>query len=973
MTIAELLDELRRFSVRLTARDDKLVVDAPPGVITPSLADAIRTNKAALLALFSRTPTGSTEEIFALPHAPNEDRLSLTQERIWAIDQLTPESGQFNLPGSWWLNGPLDADRFEGAVARLVDGHDLFKRRFITREGKAVVSAPDFPGYEFRHLTTNDLGIEAATQSHLSAWLAQISKEPFDLEHDPLLRVTLVRVEEQRHLLVVVSHSAVWDAWCYDIFLNELGRLYQGDVKGTDLPTHQYADYVYWQRERQNDDSVIESLRAEAARLEGAHHRLKLPLDYPDPEPGDHSGARFNFLLPADLHQRIKAFARNMGATPFMVMLTSYITLLCKYADHDSVLVTIPLRGREKRQFEGIFGPFTNNLFLKASIRDQSFTSLLNQVKARVGEAFGSEIAPFERLVEILNQDLAASAFFQLQFSFQNVEDRRTHWATGIELSMGPQQDFHSTHADLSFWVREGTNMVDGAIDYRTTMFNEATIALFQERLLQLTEEGIRSPDHPLMAMLTGEHDIAVTVTRPGDSSSAAEKIKHALEGRLDDVVVQLSTGESLLAADLITLLTSANDNSGSGQLTAVASAIAALQGESCGKDILNDWTPLQIDQAINAWSARLQCNDNRILIVDATVTPSSLVSWLAVLAAGKTLCVPTRAQANDEVSIHRLMTTLNVDLVSLGSPLMLALLELAPVSPAPRFFASALPGGSHLVDLASESGLDITMVLACDATLGIGLLGAAGGWPHRMDVVEAGITASVLDRAGRPQLKGIDGELALAPGSDRPERLPHHYSVRQKEASTFYWLDTEGEDEQLLDDLRTRILSLPQIVDAHVSWRDAGPLGKSPIVWIVQQHRAEMTSTEIRSRLQQPKARAPLIIDVDVIRRGRSGHVLVKELPHPDTSPTYAGYEPPSTEREIAFAEIWGEILEIDRIGVNDSFANLGGNSVQALIVLSETQKRLGWSFEPRLLFFQTLRQIANREPSANGTGQVA
>lgn len=955
MTITELLDEFRRLGVHLGAKNDKLVVDAPAGVLTAAHAAAIRENKAELLELFAEVSEAAADDDFELSRAPGECRLSLTQERIWAIDQLSPGNGQFNLPGSWWLNGRLDPDRFERALSHLIEAHQIFKRRFTTENGKAAVTEPLHTGVDFRQQSVEDIPGTGDVEHDLPNWLADLSREPFDLANEPLLRVFLVAVNSERHYLAMISHAAIWDGWCYDLFLNELGRLYEQDASDSTEPGYQYSDYVRWQRDRQDSDAVVTSLEREASRLKEVQHRVNLPLDFPNPDPADHSGARFNFYLPSDLRQHVKRASRQTGATPFMILLTAYATLLCRYSNQDTILITVPLRGREKGQFEKIFGPFTNNLFLRVDTRKHSFSSLLETVKTDVGNAFGREIVPFERIIEVLNQDLAASAFFQLQFSFQNVEDRNPDWATGITLTTGPQRDFHVTHSDIGFWLREGRDLIDGAIDYRTAQFGEDSIETFYKRFLSLIEVGLKFPDTPLRDLFDGTDELSLHVNNDVQEFDALNELSTALKSQADSPVVLFPNGRQLTASHLLSVLAESGND--------LATLVSALSKSSASQVATVDTA--KVDRAVAAWCSRFSDNDRRVLVVDAKPGLSTIVAWLSAIIAGRMLCIAVGNFAADEISVLGLIRDLEPDVVALSSPQMQSLLDMENLPVSPRFIVRAFSGGGAIVDKCKDNGIELDLVLGDDSTLGVGLIGSGNGWPHCLERIEPGVSVTILDSAGHPQLFGIDGALALSLGSESPQQLDPVVTVRQNASGQFCWPDVDSNPNRELNAVQSALLSYAEVDDAYVSYRRADAQSKQAIAWVVQKQEIEVTATTLRARLDSEGLGAPLIINIDHIPRGREGQVLVRDLIHPDVAAVYAGFEPPSTDREKQFAAIWSQTLELERIGANDNFANLGGNSVQALVVLSETQKQLGWSFEPRLLFFQSLRQIVERAPA--------
>ncbi len=298
-------------------------------------------------------------------------------------------------------------------------------------------------------------------------------------------------------------------------------------------------------------------------------------------------------------------------------------------------------------------------------------------------------------------------------------------------------------------------------------------------------------------------------------------------------------------------------------------------------------------------------------------------------------------------------------------SPAMEALLDMGGLPAEPLYLVWAMPGASQLQDRITAQGLNVRYLIASEATLGIGLTGSGDDWPLTFEQQENGIALRVLDQADREQLTGLDGRLALSLLESEPAIVQPVITVRRDAQGRIRWPDLDQVDATGLAHVSEHLAALDSVRDAYVEVRRANPAAPATIAWIEQELGRQASNSEIRSALRARGVKPPsIIINVDRILRDRNHRVLRQELDHPDHIPAHSRFEPPVTDQEIAFAGIWKDVLSIDRISINDTFANLGGSSVQALVILSETQKRLGCSFEPRLLFFQSLKDIAARFP---------
>ena len=93
------------------------------------------------------------------------------------------------------------------------------------------------------------------------------------------------------------------------------------------------------------------------------------------------------------------------------------------------------------------------------------------------------------------------------------------------------------------------------------------------------------------------------------------------------------------------------------------------------------------------------------------------------------------------------------------------------------------------------------------------------------------------------------------------------------------------------------------------------------------------------------------------------NGKVDRHALPTPDqTQPALEGaFVAPQTSLELLLAEIWQDVLGVDRVSIYDNFFDLGGHSLLSMQVIARVEKQLGLRIPPRDFIFQTLGQLAS------------
>ncbi|MCC7258933.1 MAG: amino acid adenylation domain-containing protein, partial [Gammaproteobacteria bacterium] len=438
--------------------------------------------------------TGSapaTAAIVAAPAStgPRRGPLAASQQRLWFLERLDPGRATWHLPLAWQLRGVLDADRLRRALQAVVDRQEALRMRFAdTADGAAFRIEPVQVVID-----EVDLHDDGDLPASLSAELAR----PFDLRRGPLLRATLLRRTPDRHVLLLVVHHLVADGWSLAVLARELGAAWRASGEGraptwTPLPV-QYADYARWQREALAGPAFAAQLDWWCRQLAGAKPLISLPLDRPRPAVQRHHGAWHQCRLPAALTTALHDLARRERATPFMVLLAGFVTLLARYGGDEDLVIGTPVAGRGRTELEGLVGFFVNTLALRVDAGgDPPFRELVARVRRTALDAFAHADVPFEKLVEVLAppRSRAWTPIAQVFFVWHN-EPRATLVLDGLEVeTIVP--DSAQAKFDLSLHVAEHDGELVVAFNYDTDLFDEPTVLAMSSSYVQLLAEVAR-------------------------------------------------------------------------------------------------------------------------------------------------------------------------------------------------------------------------------------------------------------------------------------------------------------------------------------------------------------------------------------------------------------------------------------------------------------------------------------------------
>ena len=305
------------------------------------------------------------------------------------------------------------------------------------------------------------------------------------------MRVKVLRLGEEEHVLLVTMHHIVSDGWSMGIMAREIGQLYGAYVKGeesrlAELPV-QYGDYAVWQREWLEGEVLEEQLKYWRKQL-GEMEPLDLPTDHVRPAVMSQRGASVGFGLSGELSEKLKELSRGEGVTLFMVLLAGLQVVLSKYAGQQDIGVGTVVANRNRVEVEGLIGFFVNTLVLRTEVGGSpSLKEVLRRVREVTLGAYQNQDVPFEKLVEELQpeRDLSRSPLFQVMLVLQNNEEQELEME-GLRLS-GFGMEGRVAKFDLQIGVRERGEGLEGEISYARDLYEEGTV----ERMVEHLADGV--------------------------------------------------------------------------------------------------------------------------------------------------------------------------------------------------------------------------------------------------------------------------------------------------------------------------------------------------------------------------------------------------------------------------------------------------------------------------------------------------
>lgn len=451
---------------------------AQPGVVMP-------------IALTARDPLNPPPQSYA-------------QQRLWFLDRLAPGNPGYNTSRVIDLAGALNVTALERSLAEIFRRHEVCRTGYVLKEGKPVQLIRAHHSY-----TLPFMDLSALEPAKQQAELDRIARDEimtrFDLAHDPLCRALLLRLDERRHVLILVIHHILTDAWSRGVIHRELSALYRSFLNDEPSPLlplpFQYADFAVWQRQVMEgaEGRALQAYWLEQMRDPPAV--LKLPVARPRPAKQTHEGACKIFRLPGHLVAGLSEIGRQEQATLFMVLMTAFNTLLGRYSGQTDLVVGIPVSGRNRAEFEQMIGLFLNVLPVRTRLAEGvTFRALLGQIRDTTLGAFSHQDYPFDLIVSGLKLDRGADyhPLFQVMFALHQplLQDLDLPGLQCAQMNIGPRPMPY----DMTVTAVDEPDGLDIFIDYNIDLFDAPTIERFAAHFHRLLECIVASPDEGIDA-----------------------------------------------------------------------------------------------------------------------------------------------------------------------------------------------------------------------------------------------------------------------------------------------------------------------------------------------------------------------------------------------------------------------------------------------------------------------------------------
>ncbi|GAB1544101.1 hypothetical protein NUACC21_67770 [Scytonema sp. NUACC21] len=417
------------------------------------------------------------------------------QKYLWDLAQLGHEASiMYDNIIILRLRGVLDVGAIRKAIQTVVDRHEALRTN-ISSQGDVQYVLPNLtievPVIDFSTIDA------AMRETKVAQQLEKEYRQGFDLTTEPLLRVKLLKLEEQHHLLVFAASHMITDGWSFAVLIQEISAFYSSECQGIahqeNLPL-QFREYIQWQAQQSHSADTAKHEAYWLSQFADSIPALELPCDRPRPLVKTYKAAAESLKLEAELYDRLRTLSRQKDCTLFMTLVAAYMALMHQWTNQDDIVVATRIANRPLKDSAKTVGYCVNILPIRSSLAEcPTFASYLNKMKHILLDAYANQDYPYAELLNRLqiHRDPKCPP---IGVTFNLDKPMSLPQMFGLEIEFVPSPVFYGED-DIFFNLIELDRELLLEVRYSTDLFDATTIKQLLKRYQALLEGIAVNPE----------------------------------------------------------------------------------------------------------------------------------------------------------------------------------------------------------------------------------------------------------------------------------------------------------------------------------------------------------------------------------------------------------------------------------------------------------------------------------------------
>ncbi len=477
----KLVQKIKDLNINIDVVGDNLKLDIPKGIDAKEIIGEIKANKEELIDFIKRLKLKNQATKITPAEVREYYGLSYAQSRIYFISELYNDTTLYNMPFYKDIKGPLNVEKLEDSLHKVVMRHESFRTSFRILDR--------IPAQKIHRNIEFAVEKIEGTEEEVNDIIKQFIR-PFDLTNAPLIRVGLIRIHDEHHVLIIDMHHIISDGFSLNVLIQDFKAFYN-DESLPKLNIH-YKDFSVWQQSAAQQQVIQRQQEFWKKQFEKEITLLNLPSDYPRGGERNFEGGSYSFKLNEQQTAGLIQLSQEQGVTLFMTLLAVYNIMLSKFSNQEDIVVGTPISGRTHADVADIVGIFINTLALRNYPKKElTFVEFLESVKSSTLGTFDNADYPFEELIAELNleREIGRHSFFDVIFSLKNFSKEEFE-ISGLTISP-LHQESDSTKFDLSLGAQQMDNEIIFGLQYASKVFKPETIVRFTEAYKEIVNQII--------------------------------------------------------------------------------------------------------------------------------------------------------------------------------------------------------------------------------------------------------------------------------------------------------------------------------------------------------------------------------------------------------------------------------------------------------------------------------------------------
>src|SRR5208282_3949992 len=425
-------------------------------------------------------------------------RLSPQQRHLWSLQQAGDEL-PYRAQCAILIEGSLNLRVLRAALRDVSDRYEILRTTFRCPHGTKIplqeVNEEIAPWIEEYNLSTWDTSRQEAK---IESLFQEAGRIPFDLANGPVLRISLLTLAADRHMLLVNVPSLCADAASLRILVREISRRYSAFVRCQEPSgdPSQYADLAEW------ENNLLES---EETREGKKHWReaealaLRVPKLSFEKRPSARAAFEPRLLASAvnpELPPKIRKLVAKYEASASAFFLACWQILLWRLAGESDFVAGAACDGRTYEGLQEALGLFAKTLPVHCRLEEQlRFSEVLERTNGSAREAVEwQEYFSFEQLPR-LDSEIEPWRFFPVAFEFQDAEANHTEGDTIFSIQK-QYSCFDRFKLKLSCVQRSGLLVAE--LHYDSSFFWAEDVDRLAQEFRTLLESACANPESPI-------------------------------------------------------------------------------------------------------------------------------------------------------------------------------------------------------------------------------------------------------------------------------------------------------------------------------------------------------------------------------------------------------------------------------------------------------------------------------------------